>query len=241
MGGRGGASGFPGGNFVTSITAADGTVIDLSGAPLQYGGADPNLPAAVRKSLEEFEDKRYKSKIEFSRFVDASGNVIEDNRGSRRSVSASHNARVTAAAMSHNHPRSGNEQGMLGGTFSRGDMRNFVKYNQTTYRATASEGTYSISKLSNFDRQGFIKHYSAATTALENNYQAAVKPAKTAYNDVLSKYNAGKVTYSDAMAAYNNLLKVQAKEFNRFLVESHNALLAAQKQYGYVYTLERRP
>ena len=43
----------------------------------------------------------------------------------------------------------------------------------------------------------------------------------------------GKVSYSDYMKKANN-------NFNNYLVEVHNGMLAGQKQYGYNYTLEER-
>lgn len=225
MGGRGGSYSRSS-DIAVSAVGSDGKDIDLSGSPLHYGGKDPNLTGKVRTAIEEFEDKRYKNKIEFSRFVDANGNIIEENKGGKGSVRATLHARQTAEAMSHNHPRSGNENGTLGGTFSTGDLNNFVNYNQTTYRATASEGTYSISKLKGFDGKGFKQYF----TSENSKNRAAYKQAISGLN---SSYRSGGMSWKDYNAAAN-------KAFNAYLVSEHNSLRAGQKLYGYHYTLERR-
>lgn len=225
MGGRG--SSFSQSAYVAvSVTGSDGAHIDLTGIPLHYGGKDHNLTGKVRTTIEAFEDRRWKNKIEFSRFVDADGNVIEDNRGGKGSVGASLSARMSAHAMSHNHPRSGRESGLLGGTFSTGDINNFVRFSQKTYRATASEGTYSISKQKGFDGKGFRQYYSSEHSKNRGAYVTARKTLDTSYK-------AGKMSYSDYR-------KATQKAFNTYLVANHNSLRAGQKQYGYHYTLERR-
>jgi hypothetical protein len=225
MGGRGGSYSRST-DIAVFATGADGTNIDLSESPLHYGGSDPNLTGKVRATIEDFEDKRWKNKIEYSRFVDANGNVIEDNRGGKGSVRASLTARMSAVAMSHNHPRSGSEADLLGGTFSTGDLNNFVRFNQTTYRATASEGTYSISKLKGFDSRGFKSYYTAECTM---NYGA--------YSSTITKLNA---SYRSGSMEYKEYISQAHKAFNKFLVAEHNSLRAGQKLYGYHYTLERR-
>lgn len=224
MGGRGGNYSRSA-DVAVSAFGADGAEIDLSGSPLKYGDKDANIPGKVRASLEAFENQRYKNKIEFSRFVDADGNVIEDNRGGSGSVRASYTARLTAEAMSHNHPRK--TGGILGGTFSTGDLNNFARFNQTHYRATASEGTYSISKLKGFDKAGFAAHVKSENAVNTKAYKAA-----TAKIDSTYKAN-GYASYSDYIKAHNTA-------FNAYLVAEHNSLLSGQKLYGYSYTLERR-
>lgn len=225
MGGRGGS--YSRSSFMAvSVTGADGTNIDLSGSPLHYGGNDPNVTGSIRKAVEEFENKRWKNKIEFARLVDANGNVIEENRGGKGSVRSSISAYRRAAAMTHNHPRTGIEAGHLGGTFSTADLNNFVRFNQTTSRATAAEGTYSISKVKGFNGSGFKSYYTSEHT---KNF-SAYKAARTKID---SAYKSGQIKYSDYRAAVKN-------EFNKFLVNQHNSLRAGQTLYGYHYTLERR-
>lgn len=225
MGGRGGNYSRSA-DIAVSVTGADGANIDLSGSPLHYGGKDPNLTGQIRTTIEQFENARWKNKIEYSRFVDSNGNVIEDNRGGKGSVKASFGARMTAEAMSHNHPRSGDESGLLGGTFSSGDLNNFVRFGQTTYRATASEGTYSISKLKNFDGHGFKRYFTDEGAKNRGAYSTAMKGLN-------SSYRAGKMNYDDYR-------KEAHKAFNSYLVAEHNSLRVGQKLYGYHYTLERR-
>ena len=245
MGGRGSSSGSGGGSWIsaTSVVGSDGNSIDLSGNPLRYGGKDSVLSDAARATLERFEDRRYKMKTEYSSFADANGNHIgPENHGGKGSVGASFHQRATAYAMSHNHPREG---GMLGGTFSTGDMDNFAAWNQTVYRATAVEGTYSIAKGAKFDAAGFARYYKSENKALRATYDAAEKAASKAYSREVSRIQAQKgMTSAEKATAYNkayeDYMKVNAKAFNTFLVGCHEKLIQGQKQYGYSYTLERR-
>lgn len=225
MGGRGGSSSRAGGNTATQVIGADGTVIDLSDSPLRYGGKDPNLKGKVRDAIEEFENARWTSQIEYSRFVGADGSVIEENKGGKKSVGASLGARLSADAMSHVHPR-WESPGEIGGTFSDGDIRNFVTFAQKTYRATAAEGTYSISKGKNFNGAGLNAYYARIKRTASANYRKRDSAA-------ISQVSAGKISYSQYLEQRENI-------FNMYLVELHNGLRAGQKQYGYYYTLERR-
>lgn len=225
MGGRGGSYSRSA-DIAVSATGADGTSIDLSGSPLHYGGKDPNLTGAVRTAIEEFENKRWKNKIEYSRFVDANGSVIEENRGGKGSVRATLHARMSAEAMTHNHPRTGDESGLLGGTFSTSDLNNFVRFSQTTYRATAAEGTYSISKLKGFDSRNFKQYYTSESAKNRGAYS-------TTMTNLNSSYRSGSMSYDDYRAEAH-------RAFNTYLVAEHNSLRAGQKLYGYHYTLERR-
>lgn len=222
------------------LTAQDGSKIDLSDNPLKYGQKDAALTGKAREALEAFENRRYNNKIEFSRFVDADGNVIEDNKGGRGSVSASYSARMTADAMSHNHPRSGNGIGLLGGTFSQADLRNFGQFNQTTYRATALEGTYSISKRTGFNAEGLNQYYQAEVQRIEKAEHAVMRPYERAYDSAYKAYRKGEGTFEKAQKAYNTYHSEYQKSFNRSLVAFHEALIAGQEKYGYTYTLEGR-
>ena len=223
MGSRGAGSGRVGsGGRITSFQDGD-TTIDLSDSPLTYGGKDKALTGKAREAIEQFENNRYKNKIEYSTFVSDDGTVIENNKGGRGSVGASYSARQTADAMSHNHPRG---EGVIGGTFSTGDMGNFVKYNQHTYRATAKEGTYSISKDKNFDGNGFLSAFSKASREIDS--------SASKENRLLnSKVRTGEITYEQA-------IKQNRSINNKMLVSMHNWLLDNQKKYNYTYTLEKR-
>lgn len=135
-------------------------------------------------------------------------------------------ARMSAEAMTHNHPRTGNESGLLGGTFSTSDLNNFVRFSQTTYRATAAEGTYSISKLKGFDSRNFKQYYTSESAKNRGAYS-------TTMTSLNSSYRSGSMSYDDYRAEAH-------RAFNTYLVAEHNSLRAGQKLYGYHYTLERR-
>lgn len=223
MGSRGAGSGRVGsGGKITSFQDG-GTTIDLSESPLVYGGKDKALTGKAREALENFENQRYKNKIEYSKFISDDGSTIEENRGGRGSVSASYSARMTADAMSHNHPRS---EGVIGGTFSTGDINNFTRFNQHTYRATTKEGTYSISKGKDFDGSGLANAYRKA----EREITTQTRNENRALN---SKVRSGELTYEQA-------IRKNTANNNKMLVSLHNWLNDNQKKYGYTYTLEKR-
>ena len=201
----------------------NGDKIDLSASPLVYGNKDSALTKEVRSVIDAWEEKRVKNKIEFNVFVMNDGTIIRENKGGKGSVKGLVSDRQTADVLSHNHPR---EEGVLGGTFSTADMSNFVNYHQTTYRATAKEGTYSISKGSNFKKDDFIKAFREAD-------KTASEKLSAQHKELNKKYYDGKI----AKENYGTQLR---DYFNARLVESHNWLLANQGKYGYSYTLERR-
>lgn len=223
MGSRGAGSG-RNASGVTITQFQDGnTTIDLSDSPLVYGGIDKALSGKARETIENFENKRYKNRVEFSAFVSDDGTTIEENRGGKGSVGATLYARETADVMSHNHPR---QEGTIGGTFSSADLGNFAKYNQHTYRATAKEGTYSISKGKNFDASGLA----AAYTRFEADVVSSAKKASRSLNE---KVRTGALTFEQAV-------KQNRINNNKSLVSLHNWLNDNQKTYGYTYTLEKR-
>ena len=115
---------------------------------------------------------------------------------------------------------------MLGGTFSSADLHNFAIGGNTTCRATAKEGTYSISKGKNFDKAGFNSYVAKANADFKTSQREAHSKIQKSYND-------GKISYEQAKLQ-------QGKAFNTALVNLHNAYLNGQKQYGYTYTLEKR-
>ena len=143
-------------------------------------------------------------------------------RGSKGSVSSPLSYKQEGATFTHIHPR---EDGMLGGTFSEADLRNFANNPVKTSRAKAKEGAYSISKTDSFDAKGFKGFVDGANRQFESSYRAKVK---TLAND----YKNGKISYND-------YAKGNAKAFNTALVELHNIYSSGQKQYGYKYTLEQ--
>lgn len=240
MGGRGGASGFPTNNPVlTTLDAPDGTSIDLSDFPLQYGPLD-TLSNAERAAVDAFESKRYKAKVEYGTLITVNGQTLIEKRGGTGSVRMPSRLYNQASVMSHNHPRSGNEVGELGGTFSHADLRALATTGIYTMRATALEGTYSMTKGGNFDWNGLSQYYKTTDAGLDRAYQAAIKPALASYKSAVADYAQGRATRATAQAAYDAYVKTAHYEFNRYMVGLHNALLAGQQQYGYSYTLERR-
>ena len=226
FGGRGASQTKPskvGGFKVKKVTLNDGGTIEL-GSPLIYGGKDPALSGDIRSKIEDWEAKRRKNKIEYATILDENGNVVSESRGGKGSVKTSLSARMTEnSVFSHNHPRE--EGDVLSGTFSDADLRNFARFNQTTYRATGKEGTYSISKSSNFDAEGFTKFVNKTESQHMSTYRSKHK-------ELTSDYVNGKITYSETVSK-------QRKLFNEYLVNSHNSLLENQKTYGYTYTLEK--
>lgn len=231
MGGRGAsAAGSAGGGFVATATnevAFPGGETAQFDGELRYGEKDPTLSPTVRQNVEAWEEKRANAKVEYAYSVDADGNPIgpevRGGKGSVRTPSSYHN--TEDATFTHIHPREANS-GTLGGTFSQGDLINFATKRNTTERAVAREGTYSISKLDNFDQAGFLAYVRNADRNFDREY-------RTATRQLTSSIRNGSISYDDYLAQ-------NARAFNTALVNLHNAYIAGQQQYGYTYTLEQR-
>lgn len=221
-GNRGGRRG--GGVAKGELTLPDGSKIEFDGE-LIFGGDDKAVPQAVRKNLDDWENKRYKAKIEYAMSYYPDGTPIgAEMRGGKGSVRTPYSYHATdGATFTHNHPRG---DGMLGGTFSNADLYNFTIGGNTTSRATAKEGTYSISKGKNFDAKGFTSYYKNERTKVRQSYESEV-------NKLGKSYKNSEISYDDYV------LKA-GKSFNTYLVQQHEVLRKGQKQYGYTYTLEKR-
>ena len=207
---------------VTTVTAGN-DVIDLSETPLVYGSNDPNVTGNARKAIEDWEEKRVKNKIEFNYSVDQDGNPLhKEVRGGRGSVRVPRAGLQDGAIHSHIHPR---EEGILGGTFSDGDMYNFADYGVSTYRAKAKEGAYSISKTKDFDKPGFKSYIKD----INSKYDKEVKSKINVINEKMR---------TDKNYHYDQYSKDFNKIVNGGLVALHNDMIAGQKKYGYSYTLE---
>ena len=221
-GGSGGKRGR--GSVSGELVLPDGSKIEFEGE-LRFDGDDPNLTGTARTVITNWEDKRYKNKVEYAYAVDKDGNPIgkeiRGSKGSVRSPLAYHDS--NGGTFTHIHPRG---DGMLGGTFSSADMRNFATFSQKTVRASAKEGTYSISKGKNFDKDGFKNYVSKCDSDFRKNYKDYRKRFE-------SDYNSGKISYEDYL--FGN-----AKAFNTALVKLHDDYRKGQKTYGYTYTLEKR-
>lgn len=209
---------------VTTVQAANGEEIDLNGVPLVYGERDSALTDAQRKSIEAQEKKRLSAKIEYSAIYDKDGNIVgQETKGGKESVRTPLRYFQEDATFTHNHPR---DAGMLGGTFSDADINTLVTTKVSTLRASAKEGTYSMTKGPNFDGDGLMSYIRSESSKNEGKYSQA----SSALRD---KIRSGSIQYSDYMKQAYGL-------FNQFLIDEHNSFLAGQKKYGYTYTLERR-
>lgn len=224
FGGRGASQSKPSRvSGVKSITLPSGEKIELD-SPLKYTGKDPYITGDIRDKMEVWEAKRRANKIEYSTILDENGNVVCENKGGKNSVRTLTRDRMTPNSyFSHNHPR--DEAGVLSGTFSDGDLRNFATYKQITYRATGKEGTYSISKTNNFKAAEFMSYIRQSNSQLSKEYKNSV-------NQIISEYRNGKLDYKQTISKTN-------AAFNEWMVKTHNDLLANADKYGYVYSLER--
>lgn len=227
FGGRGASSGGGsggGGSASGELGLPDGTKIEFDGT-MHFDGDDAALTADQRRAITAWEDKRVKAKVEYAMSLDEDGNPIgAERRGGKGSVRVPYSYHDTPnSTFSHNHPR---EDGILGGTFSQADASNFANYRGRTIRATAKEGTYSMSKTGKFDAAGFKRHVATGQSQFE-------ATNRKLHDAVYARYRAGEITYSQYKLG-------AAKAFNTALVGLHEHYRAGQKQYGYTYTLERR-
>lgn len=220
--GHGGYSGIRGGSG-TRVYEKSGGYIDLKDNPLKYGRKDDMLKGDSRKAIEEFELEKVHADREYSRVVDKNGNVYSERKGDKGSVYIETKPGEDGQTGSHNHPR---EIGMLGGTFSNADIDSFSTDTKLkTLRATAKEGTYSISKGKNFDGAGLMAYKESERNRL-------ILERKERNRNIKRMYSNGDISEAKAY-------ELQRKSFNKFLVDVHNSLIAGQKTYGYNYTLER--
>ena len=229
MGGRGAGSGASGGGNtlqVKSVVVQSGNTVDLSAFPLTYGKPDSAISGNARAAVEAFEQSHLKSKTEYGVLLDANGNQVYTAHGGRGSVGMPHFMYQQSAIMSHNHPRGKGSENSLGGTFSSGDLSVFSRTAVTTMRASAAEGTYSITKGPGFDKTKFAAFATKTQSIRQSKYRSKIKALG-------KEYQQGNITYGQYSARAD-------REFNHMLVGLHNDLLAGQKQYGYTYTLERR-
>lgn len=213
--------GYGGGSAKGELILPSGSKIEFEGE-LNYGGKDTTLTKEARKAIEAWEEKRVKNKVEYAYSVMEDGTPIgAEIRGTKGSVRSPLSYKQAGATFTHIHPRG---DGMLGGTFSQADLRNFANNPAKTVRAKAKEGAYSISKTDKFDAQGFKGFVNGANSHFEKSYRSKA-------DSLVKDYRSGKISY-DAYAKGN------AKAFNTALVELHNTYLSGQKTYGYKYTLE---
>lgn len=225
FGGRGASSsagGGGGGSAKGELKLPDGSKIEFEGE-LKYGKKDSTLTPEARKAIEDWETKRSKAKIEYAYAVHDDGTPVGNEvKGGKGSVRTPYNYHGDGTTFTHIHPRG---DGMLGGTFSQADLDAFATTKNKTTRAKAKEGTYSISKTSNFDATGFRSYIAKA----QANFKAS---QQTTSKSLANDYRSGKINYNEYLAG-------TAKAFNTALVNLHNEYSAGQKTYGYKYGLEQ--
>lgn len=216
-----------GGGYDVAYSAAGqgGAHIDLADNPLRYGTRDTAVSGAMRSAIEKQERKRQTAKVEYAYAMDENGNLIGEKRGGRGSCSVPYSFWTENGILTHNHPRTGDEIGILGGTFSVPDIKQVALRGIKTMRASAAEGTYSITKGKNFNGQGLLEY----RRKLDRETR---KVAKAKVQEAGERYKRGEISYSELQA-------VAKKASNASLVSIHNGLIAGQKEYGYTYTLER--
>ena len=215
--------------LATSAKDQAGRKIDLSKFPLRYGSNDKNVSGKARTLIENFEEKRLKGKLEYSFATDPDGNALAETRGGKTSVTTPFRVKNNAKVFTHIHPRDTSYlDGYLGGTFSKADLVNWAYHHQNieTYRAAASEGTYSITK-----GQGF--KYLEFSRWAQGEYNQRYVDYTVEANALKNSYKKGNITYGDYARQVRDA-------FNHCEVDQHNMLIDNQKKYGYTYTLERR-
>lgn len=228
MGGRSGSSGR--GGSASRIKEIGGGYIDLGDMRLQYGRRE-KFNEDIRGKLDKFENEVYTKNREHMLLLDKDGKEISRTVGRTDRVSASSDSDWDSAVeMSHNHPR---RPGLLGGSFSAvnedgsGDLAVFTAHqNLKTMRATAKEGTYSMTKRKNFDGEGLK---TAATNAFRDITANAQKEHR-ALKKMAEKGEITKIQYHEGLNRINN----------KAFIQKHNWYLANQSKYGYNYKLERR-
>lgn len=145
-----------GGSAKGSLTLANGERIEFDGE-LKFG-RDSGVSGAAREQIEKWENKRRSNKIEFAYAVTQQGEVLGETRGGKKGVVLTKQMKETEnSIVTHIHPRG---YGDLGGVFSQADMVSWTRNNMKTMRAVSKEGTYSISKQSNFNSKGFLEMFS---------------------------------------------------------------------------------
>ena len=200
----------------------DGSKIEFDGE-LRYGDKDKTVTGAVRQNIESWENRRRKNKIEYAYSVDRDGNPVgPERKGGSGSVRTPYSYHGEGTTFTHIHPRGA---GILGGTFSEGDLQNFAYNRGVTSRAAAKEGTYSISKGPNFDSKGFMQYVRQVHRDIDSSTSAQAKAVTKQARD-------GKITHAETM---QQLGKIS----NNHLIALHNKYLEGQKKYGYIYTLEQ--
>ena len=222
----------PGGSkhiAVSSVTVQNGRTLTLK-SPLVYDRNDKSLTKQARQAVETFEQNKKSAAVENVLFTDSNGNQIYTNIGGRNSVSHPAIIEGMATVMTHNHPRPGKYENVLGGTFSPEDIDVLGRHISTvkTIRATAAEGTYSMSI------PPTVRHRTMRTMVADyRQYIQQIQGKYTAVN------NAKYTDYTNGLCRYRDYKSQCNHSMNDMLIDLHNWLRNNQKKYGYTYTLEQ--
>lgn len=222
----------PGGSkhiAVSSVTVQNGRTLTLS-SPLVYDKKDKALSQQARQAVDVFEQNKKQAAVENVLFTDANGKTVYTNTGGRNSVSHPAMIEAQATVMTHNHPRPGKYENVLGGTFSPEDIDVLGRWysNVKTIRASAAEGTYSMSippTVRHRTMRTMVADYRQYVNSIQGKY-AAINNAK--YADYMN----GLCRYRDYKSQCNHSM-------NDMLIDLHNWLRNNRKKYGYNYTLEQ--
>lgn len=134
--------------------------------------------------VAEFESQYWGAGEEHAAVFDKDGNVISvQTKGTRSKfeydLTTEDEGVLADAVLTHNHPSRahGQHDGQhdAGGPFSVADLRDFAKNGYREYRATASEGTYSLrwkEGVSAADRKKAGRKFAAKANKELNNYAA---------------------------------------------------------------------
>lgn len=221
---------------ITTVNDVNGKVIELP-ILLTYS----NLNTVVPQSIIDFETKRQFSKIEFGILVN-NKKIVEEHKGCKGFVAMTVDAYKRSTVFSHIHPRN---VGMIGGTFSAGDLEIFVEFKKLhTYRAVTKEGVYSMTKLDNFD-PSIVEAYKKYDDKLGKKIDVDIATAKAELDKLNSflkvQLNNGIMTQEMSNRIYANAKNEYYTKCNSinniYLVSSHNWLLKNQKKFGYTYGL----
>lgn len=234
-----------------TITKPNGTVVQLP-AKLVYSEDTGSMK--IPQNVLDFEKKYKNAKIEHLILQNDWYGEIGRYKGKEGKVNAPKSAHLMADLSSHNHPRTGDQEGWLSGTFSPQDIDVFAGYH-TTDRVVGYEGIYSISKGNNFDNSIVSDYAKFADNLRDTNNKIITQWSKDCdneHNALERKFkadNKGKSfdefekaynKFADDWKAINNKYLNKANDLaNKSAIDMHDWLLANQKKYGYTYGLTR--
>lgn len=207
---------------ITKLTGTDGKPITLD-KELRYGGTGSGLNSSAID--------RIATDGEWTMAFNEDGNVVEIN-GKKIAVQPSTMRKSDVRSLDHSA-----KDGRLGGPLTVEELRRF---DNKVLRATAPEGTYTLTKGPKFNDAGLQKYFSKASAAAQAKYDAAMKRAWQKTISVEADHKEGRATRAQVAAARRALKEAERKAYNTMLVEQHDALRSGQKKYGYAYSLVKR-